>query len=102
MPDVDHWMERAACKDHPDPEAFFPDRFDSPRRALACCERCPVTRECRDHGRRIRASVGVWGGEHLGDTDGAEQQEMRARYEQKFAKSLARIEARKPRRREHP
>ncbi|MCV7424369.1 WhiB family transcriptional regulator [Mycobacterium yunnanensis] len=60
------WMQRAACANHPDPEVFFPTQWASPRRALAMCERCPVTTECLAHAKKIGANTGIWGGHERG------------------------------------
>ena len=65
-----HWREDAACKGHPDPEAFFPDPSD---RAAAdyviarVCAGCPVQRECLDEAKAIKPAhrIGIWGGVQL-------------------------------------
>lgn len=41
------WWERAACKDDPAPECWFPGRRVEDRlRALRICFGCPVRNEC--------------------------------------------------------
>ena len=42
------WLDRAACRDDPYPEAWFPAGNDhaSRERALRVCMACPVHNEC--------------------------------------------------------
>lgn len=60
-------MDHAACKDHPQPDAFFPSspgvhgRRQAEEAALVC-RRCPVQRECGEHQKSTGATAGVWGG----------------------------------------
>jgi hypothetical protein len=59
---VDSWEAQAACLGHPDPEIFHPiDRLPDISRALAVCAKCPVTRQCFQLGKELRAT-GIWGG----------------------------------------
>jgi WhiB family redox-sensing transcriptional regulator len=55
------WRDLALCA-QTDPEAFFPDKGESPRPAKRVCARCEVRAECLqyalDHGERF----GIWGG----------------------------------------
>lgn len=63
----------AACKDHPDPDLFFPGPGQGGRqkrdKAIAICEGCPVREAClevalewdRNH-EPIDWTYGVWGG----------------------------------------
>jgi WhiB family redox-sensing transcriptional regulator len=55
------WMELARCAEV-DPEAFFPEKGGSTRRAKLVCGGCEVRAECLgyalDHGERF----GIWGG----------------------------------------
>jgi WhiB family redox-sensing transcriptional regulator len=61
---LEEWREQAECRSHPT-RWFFPEQGETPRRAIAICNRCPVIVECREHGRR-HESYGVWGGEMQG------------------------------------
>ena len=60
-PDETAWMADGLCA-QTDPDAFFPDRGESPRLAKSVCAACPVQAECAayalEHGERF----GVWGG----------------------------------------
>lgn len=68
------WLEKAACRNHPAPEVFFPrGRVDTAARRKAVsavrswCRDCAARRDCARfalaHGHR----VGVWAGVDLGD-----------------------------------
>ncbi|MGE2733816.1 WhiB family transcriptional regulator [Mycolicibacterium vaccae] len=65
----DDWRSRAACRNHPHPDLFFPDPSDKPgqREAARICAMCPVTAECADLADSMKARDGVWAG--LGRTD---------------------------------
>lgn len=58
---MSNWRARAACRDHPDPDIFFPEHPDDVQAALDICEPCPVRQECLDFAvaNRVR---GVYGG----------------------------------------
>jgi WhiB family redox-sensing transcriptional regulator len=60
-PDETAWMADGLCA-QTDPDAFFPDRGESPRLARSVCAACPVRPECAawalDRGERF----GIWGG----------------------------------------
>jgi hypothetical protein len=69
---IDDELEQfAACKEHPDPLAFFEveEAIDAGRdvdearlaSALVCCTTCVVRAECLDGATRLK-SFGVWGG----------------------------------------
>lgn len=72
------WEGLANCaRPGVDPEIFFPERRGRGRwaakdlglnvaRALAVCEGCPVTRQCRQLAQDLGANFGVWGGVFLG------------------------------------
>lgn len=66
---AEQWRSRAACRDHPDPDMFFPNPTDvaGRQRAAVVCARCPVVTECLDGANQRRERHGVWGG--LGRTD---------------------------------
>lgn len=60
------WMDAAACKGYPT-GWWFPERGDlaTAMKAKAVCERCPVTRECLELGRKVSVhggGYGIWGG----------------------------------------
>jgi len=55
------WTADAMCA-QTDPEAFFPDKGQSPRAAQAVCARCPVAAECLDYALEIGDRFGIWGG----------------------------------------
>jgi WhiB family redox-sensing transcriptional regulator len=55
------WQEQALCAQS-DPEAWFPERGDSPQAAKRICRRCPVKAECLDYALDNRIRWGVWGG----------------------------------------
>lgn len=63
---TDHWTDRAACRNAPDPSIFFPERVPGVYtkwlvdRAKEYCNRCPVICECLDEG--LDEHHGVWGG----------------------------------------
>lgn len=59
------WHERAACRDHPEPDLWHSDAAGRPGkrlndRAKAVCRGCPVQAECLDAGLHQRH--GIWGG----------------------------------------
>jgi hypothetical protein len=61
------WMDSAACKDHPDPDSFFPSLTGvaGQRQAAAAariCNECPVQVQCQQHKKATGAASGVWGG----------------------------------------
>lgn len=58
------WMERAACRGV-DARVFFIEPGGDVRPAKAICATCPVRVECREYGRAIGATVGIWGGESV-------------------------------------
>ena len=55
------WRLAALCA-QADPEAFFPEKGESSRAALAICLRCPVRRECLAFALEHDERYGVWGG----------------------------------------
>lgn len=57
------WRKRAACKDHPAPDWWFPKPTDTIARKAAetVCAACTVRFECRAEARRT-GSEGIWGG----------------------------------------
>ncbi|WP_084963316.1 WhiB family transcriptional regulator [Thermoactinospora rubra] len=72
-PHADDWRELAACRDHPDPDLWFPaigpggpDTAQRERRAYAparrVCRDCPVWRDCLDYALTRGERWGMYGG----------------------------------------
>lgn len=59
-----NWRLRAACRDHPDPDVFFPEVGEKSKReeAKLICRGCPVRRECGQYASERGPVHGVWGG----------------------------------------
>lgn len=60
------WQRQAACKDHPDPDLWFPDlrsQNDREQAAKAICKTCPVAGHCLDYARTEQITFGIWGGQ---------------------------------------
>lgn len=63
------WMEEAACRNHPDPDAFFRELPRNPslerhaeyRATIAICASCPVTANCLAYALEYRCE-GIWAG----------------------------------------
>lgn len=64
------WRDRAACRESPDPDAFFAER-DGVEYALGFCRRCPVRAECSETAEALDVRVGIWGGLNQTRTVGA-------------------------------
>lgn len=64
----EEWLDRAACKGHPNPEVFFPDKGEcaKAREARAVCRTCPVQRECLAYAIEHNETNGIWGGISMG------------------------------------
>ncbi len=56
-----HWREQAACIGYPSGMFFPTDSDDLPVACERLCERCPVRKECLDHGL-AHEPEGIWGG----------------------------------------
>lgn len=58
------WHAEAACRDHPDPDMWFPGPGVSRRaqRAVEICQSCPVQIECAQHAADHGEGFGIWGG----------------------------------------
>ena len=58
------WRDSAACRDDPDPDAWFAEARDKTRlgHALAVCRVCPVRAQCLEFALARRQQYGVWGG----------------------------------------
>lgn len=55
------WMDDAECA-RVDPDAWFPEKGESPKPAKKICATCPVIQECREYALRNRERNGIWGG----------------------------------------
>ena len=62
--DPEPWMDRALCRNHPQPDLWFPNTSNPNdyRPAIRVCLQCPVRAECADLAVRSRAEFGIWGG----------------------------------------
>ncbi len=62
----DEWTERAACRNHENPAAFFPNRGDwrteQTQAVLALCRSCQVRSECLEEAVRLADDHGIRGG----------------------------------------
>ena len=59
------WMDQAACRHHPDPDAWFAAPIDeASRQAIAkrTCSTCPVSCECLTYALMLRPTDGIWAG----------------------------------------
>jgi WhiB family redox-sensing transcriptional regulator len=61
------WRQRAACRDSPDPDLFFPVGNTGPaleqiEAAKRICRICQVREECLDWALTTKQESGVWGG----------------------------------------
>lgn len=73
MFDRPEWIDRAVCRGA-DTAVFVPDHAGNqirgrhcvtpPPEVLACCDRCPVTEDCLQHGIKT-GSCGFFGGLYL-------------------------------------
>lgn len=64
---VQTWQHRAACRNHPNPDLWFPNQTDDAARATAkaICAGCPVRADCLTDAMQpgMRSYVrGIWGG----------------------------------------
>lgn len=66
-PRLGAWAEEGACREHPDPDIWFPTSKDEDhpdtRRAKAICRRCPVQADCLRYALEAGEEFGIWGGE---------------------------------------
>jgi len=65
----DDWMTDAACRDHPNPDLWFPELVPPGPGAVAydheakrICAECPVRAACRDFAVVNKIDHGMWGG----------------------------------------
>jgi RNA polymerase sigma factor (sigma-70 family) len=59
--DVPAWWDEAACWLGA-AEYFFIKRGETPAKAMAICEQCPVKQECLDFAVKHKLKSGIWGG----------------------------------------
>ena len=55
------WTERTLCAET-NPEAFFPEKNNSTRKAKKVCLSCDVRNECLDYALAHDERFGIWGG----------------------------------------
>lgn len=55
------WVEDALCA-QTDPEAFFPEKGASNRRAIQVCGECEVQKQCLQYALDNGIIDGIWGG----------------------------------------
>lgn len=61
--DIDPWWREHALCAQTDPEAFHPEKGQSPKKALAVCAVCPVALDCLVEAMTtVAGSTGIWGG----------------------------------------
>ena len=62
-PRIPEWQNRASCRDHPEPDLWFPGPGrETTRRAKTICGDCPVQTECLHYALDEHITFGVWGG----------------------------------------
>lgn len=59
------WMEDADCATT-DPDAFFPEQYDSALAAKKICQGCPVAAQCLEYALEHGIEYGIWGGVSAG------------------------------------
>lgn len=62
--ELPEWMDQAACRYHPNPDAFFAERGGAAAaaRARSFCGMCPVAGECLRFALEEKIVYGIWGG----------------------------------------
>jgi WhiB family redox-sensing transcriptional regulator len=56
------WQRDAACREHPNPELWFPARGQTAERARDICYGCRVRDECLQYAIEHDIDAGIWGG----------------------------------------
>lgn len=58
------WQDRAACKDAPRKEIFFPEDtgVNNSQEARAVCAACGVRQQCLEYAIAMHEEYGIWGG----------------------------------------
>ena len=77
MAPAEPWEPDAACRNHPRPELWFPERGELADEAKAICHGCPVRRDCLDFALRNRIKYGVWGAKSARQRDRMTRKEKR-------------------------
>ena len=56
------WASRGSCASHPDPDLWFAEENDTPRRdqAETICRACPVAADCLRYALALPGLHGVW------------------------------------------
>ena len=59
------WRTQAACRNHPDPDLWFPStgQHHRTRKAQQICAHCPVQTQCAQWAIDNREGYGIWGGQ---------------------------------------
>ena len=55
------WMQRGACVGATDPDLWYPERGQSPKRAKRICASCQVREDCLAWALE-HEGFGIWGG----------------------------------------
>jgi transcription factor WhiB len=57
------WYKSGACRDHGNPDLWFPRKAQDAWKAITICNRvCPVKDECLQYALDEHIEYGVWGG----------------------------------------
>lgn len=56
------WWLRAACRDHPNPDLWFPDTSRGGKEALRVCRGCTVQQQCGEDALSRLEPYGIWAG----------------------------------------
>lgn len=59
------WHQQAACRNHPDPDLWFPTTGQHHRthKAQQICAHCPVQTQCAQSALDNHEHYGIWGGQ---------------------------------------
>jgi WhiB family redox-sensing transcriptional regulator len=57
------WQRDAACREHPEPGLWFPERGQATAAALEVCAGCLVREECLEYALEHDIRDGIWGGQ---------------------------------------
>jgi WhiB family redox-sensing transcriptional regulator len=63
------WRERAACKDWPRPDEWFPHSGNPPGALVQTCRSCPVAAECLAYAVPRPNLHGIWSATSADDRD---------------------------------
>lgn len=61
----EEWKLLAACRNHPEPDLWFPDSAsrEAAAEAIWICGACAVKDECLGYATKHRIPYGIWGGQ---------------------------------------